>query len=97
MFQGQSCENSGSSSAFTPHTQDDRPMGSNADLEIHLSVVLKQLRILRCVNFIREPRGLGRCNLMLTKMLLRITPKSEGQTEASVVHWTELLPALFKE
>ena len=34
---------------------------------------------------------------MLTKMVLRITPKNEGQTEASVVHWAELLPALFKE
>ena len=40
--------------------------------------------------------GLGRCNLMPTKMVLRITPKNEGQTEASVVHWTELLPALFR-
>ena len=34
MFQGQSGENSWSSSPFTPHTQDDRPMGSNADLEL---------------------------------------------------------------
>ena len=41
MFQGQSGENSWSSSPFTPHTQDDRPMGSNADLELlfHLSSV----------------------------------------------------------
>ena len=72
-------------------------MGSNADLGIHLSVVVKQYRILRCVNFIREPRGLGRCNLVLTKMVLWIAPKNEGHTEASVVHWTELLPAFFKE
>ena len=34
MFQGQSGENSWSSSPFTPHTQDDKPMGSNADLKI---------------------------------------------------------------
>ena len=34
MFQGQSGENSWSGSPSTPHTQDDRPTGSNADLEI---------------------------------------------------------------
>ena len=34
VFQGQSGENSWSGSPSTPHTQDDRPTGSNADLEI---------------------------------------------------------------
>ena len=33
----------------------------------HLSVVGKQWRILRCVNFIRWPRDLDRCELMLCK------------------------------
>ena len=96
MFQGQSGENSWSSSPFTPHTQDDRPMGSNADLELlfHLSSV-EAIKNTTLCKLHKGTKGLGRRNLMLTKMVLRITPKNEGQTEASVVHWAEPLPALF--